>query len=53
MKVLRNKGEFCTQVYEKPFCTQEPHDFSRWEIQVSYTYFTYLLRIHSISMSKV
>ncbi|MCX7610251.1 MAG: hypothetical protein N2043_01515 [Ignavibacterium sp.] len=21
-------------MYEKPFCTQEPHDFSRWEIQI-------------------
>ncbi|MBB5324649.1 ABC-type transport system involved in multi-copper enzyme maturation permease subunit [Anoxybacillus tepidamans] len=20
-------------MYEKPFCTQEPRDFSRWEIQ--------------------
>lgn len=38
MKVLRNKGEFCTQVYEKPFSTREPHDFSRWEIQYGNKY---------------
>ncbi|WP_241737786.1 hypothetical protein [Anoxybacillus flavithermus] len=33
MKVLWNKGEFYTQVYEKPFCTQEPRGFSHREVQ--------------------
>ncbi|MGG4000758.1 hypothetical protein, partial [Anoxybacillus kestanbolensis] len=28
-----NKGEFYTQVYEKPFCTQEPRGFSHREVQ--------------------
>lgn len=34
MKVLWNKGEFYTQVYEKPFCTQEPRGFSHREVQL-------------------
>ena len=33
MKVLWNKGEFYTQVYGKPFCTQEPCGFSHREVQ--------------------
>jgi hypothetical protein len=37
MKVLWNKGEFYTQVYEKPFCTQEPRGFSHREVQFSGT----------------
>lgn len=36
MKVLWNKGEFYTQVYEKPFCTQEPRGFSHREVQEKY-----------------